>query len=323
MVRGAVAPPLINHASADPRFQTHPGLQRYGIESYIAVPLNRRDGSYFGTLCALDPLPAELTDDDFSILNLLAQLIAFELEADEQMRQRETDLRALEDLMAIAGHDLRQPLTTLLGRAQLLARRARSDGPASDLLPGIESLVTQTRRAVQLSEKLLDVARMHTGEFRLERKQLDLVALAQQSMEDAQVNAPSHTFQFDAPMSLRFLGDVTRLSQVFQNLLDNAAKYAPAECGAIHLSIKLEGEAPDERIAVCVSDAGIGVPDKELLHLFDRTYLAANAMVAGISGSGLGLYITRQIVVAHGGRIWAERSPEGGLSVYIQLPHTG
>lgn len=75
------------------------------------MPLNRRDGSYFGTLCALDPVPANLGEEDFAILNLLAQLIAFELEADEQQRAREADLRSLEDFITIAAHDLCQPLT--------------------------------------------------------------------------------------------------------------------------------------------------------------------------------------------------------------------
>ena len=75
---GAVAPLIISHASADARFTDHPGVRLYGIESYIAVPLNRRDGTYFGTLCALDPLPAELNEDSLQIFHLLANLIAFE-----------------------------------------------------------------------------------------------------------------------------------------------------------------------------------------------------------------------------------------------------
>ncbi|WP_405046635.1 GAF domain-containing protein [Pseudomonas sp.] len=93
MVGGAVAPLLINKASVDPRFSAHPGLALYGIESYIAVPLNRLDGTYFGTLCALDTEPAQLSEADFDILQLLAQLIAFELEADEQQRRRDIQQR--------------------------------------------------------------------------------------------------------------------------------------------------------------------------------------------------------------------------------------
>lgn len=128
MVKGAVVPLLINRASTDPRFSGHPGLQLHGIESSIAVPLNRRDGSYFGTLCALDPLPANLSADHFAVFHLLAQLIAFELEADEHQQRREAAVPALEDFVAIAAHDLRQPLSALAVQVQLLARRARAGG---------------------------------------------------------------------------------------------------------------------------------------------------------------------------------------------------
>lgn len=316
-----IAPLLVNHASNDPRFQNHPGLRRYGIESYIAVPLNRRDGSYFGTLCALDPVPANLGEEDFAILNLLAQLIAFELEADEQQRAREADLRSLEDFIAIAAHDLRQPLTALYGRAQLLARRARQGGSAESLIPGIETLVVQTRRSVQLSENLLDIARLETGEFQLKRERFNLVTLAQQAVDDAQMNAPAHTFIFEAPPQLTFYGDASRLGQVLRNLLDNAAKYTPADRGAVEFNLfekQVDGEPGVVQITVL--DAGIGVSEDELPHLFERRFRAANAAASSISGTGLGLYITRQIVEAHGGTIRAERGPIAGLAIQIVLP---
>lgn len=322
MISGAVAPLLINHASTDPRFQQHPGLHRYGIESYIAVPLHRRDGSYFGTLCALDPQPAFLSDDDFDVFHLLAQLIAFELEADDQHRRREADLRALEDVVAIAAHDLRQPLTALYGRAQLLARRARSGGSTVDLIPGIETLVVQTRRAVQLSDKLLDVARIETGNFHLDRETIDLVVLAQQALEDAQMNAPNHTFFFQAPAALPFQGDSSRLAQVLRNLLDNAAKYTPGDKGAIQLTIETEVDEHGASLAhLSVGDAGMGVAEADMGHLFGRHFRAANATTSGVGGSGLGLFITKQIVEAHGGRIWAEPNHPRGLIVHLMLPH--
>lgn len=316
MVGGAVAPLLITNASTDPRFSDHPGLHQYGIESYIAVPLNRRDGTYFGTLCALDPRPAELSEDDFAILNLLAQLIAFELEAEDQRQQREADVQALEDFIAIAAHDLRQPLAALYGRAQLLARRARPGGAAEDLIPGIETLVVQTRRAIQLTEKLLDVARVEMGDFALEREELDFAALAQQAVEDAQLNAPNHTFVFDAPLRLPFYGDANRLGQVLRNLLDNAVKYTPPENGVITCTVR----RVEDQIQLVVRDAGIGVTDQDLPRLFGRMYRASNAKSANIGGIGLGLFITAQIIAAHGGRIWAEHGAPHGLVVQIELP---
>jgi signal transduction histidine kinase len=119
LVEGAAAPLLINHASADPRFVDHPAPRLYGIESYIAVPLNRRDGTYFGTLCALDPLPATLTPESFQIFHLLASLIAYELEAEDAERSA------------------REAAERILSQAQELARLEERERIAMDLHDGV------------------------------------------------------------------------------------------------------------------------------------------------------------------------------------------
>ncbi len=320
-MRGAVAPLRINHASADPRFAEHPGLSLYGIESYIAVPLVRRDGSAFGTLCALDPLPTELTDDAFTIFHLLAQLIAFELEADERQRRREAEIHTLEDFVAIAAHDLRQPLTALHGRLQMLARAARRGLPAAEMTPKVDALLDQSARAIALTDTLLDVARFETGGLELDRQPLDLVALAMQAIEDVQTTAPDHAFRLDAPDTFALRADARRLSRVLHNLLENAAKYAPAEGGPIVVTIEPDALAdgtPAARLAV--HDSGDGIPAEALHRIFERQYRVPGAMTEAKRGSGLGLYIVRQIVEAHGGSVRAENAPDAGLQVVALLP---
>ena len=94
-VRGEQAPLLIPHAAQDPRFIDHPARHLYGVESYIAVPIRLHDGRFFGVLCALDAEPAQLTDEQFTIFHLLADLIAFELESSERHRQQAAALQAL------------------------------------------------------------------------------------------------------------------------------------------------------------------------------------------------------------------------------------
>ena len=312
----------INHASQDARFSTHPGLQLYGIESYLAVPLRRRDGSYFGTLCTLDPAPTDLAEDAAAIFTLLADLIAFELEADEQGRQQEAQIRALEDVIAIAGHDLRQPLTILLGRLQLLARAARrATLTPEELAARVEELTGQVRRAVGLSETLLDVVHLEVGQLALDRAPLDLVALARRTLDDVQIIGPQHDFRLDAPPTLPYVGDERRLGQVLRNLLENAVKYAPATSGPIVVTVAgptAATGAGTAQIAVC--DAGPGVPAASLPHLFERNYREAAAISRGVQGSGLGLYIAQQVIAAHGGRMWAEGAPGGGLAVRLTLP---
>jgi len=312
----------IAHASEEERYREHPGLALYGIESYLAVPLHRRDGSYFGTLCTLDPAPTSLDEDAAAIFTLLADLIAFELEADEQQRQQAAQIRALEDVIAIAGHDLRQPLTILLGRLQLLARAARRAPLApEDLGTRVDALTAQVRRAVSLSETLLDVARLEGGGLALDRAPLDLVALARRVIDDVQIIGPQHRFRLDAPPTLPYIGDERRLGQVLRNLLENAVKYAPAASGPIVVALDaLDHPDGTHDNQIAVRDAGPGVPATSLAHLFDRTYREAGAVARGIQGSGLGLYIARQVVAAHGGRMWAETAPAGGLAVHLVLP---
>lgn len=300
----------------------HPGLHVYGIESYIAVPLNRRDGSYFGTLCALDPQPADLSDADYEVFHLLAQLISYELEADEQQRQRAAEARALEDIIAISAHDLRQPLTILSGRAELLARRVRRGMPPEDAADGLDGIVAQARRATRLSAALLDVAQIEMGGLTLSMTEFDLVELARQAVDDMKTTAPAHTVLLDAPSTLVLAADERRLDQALRNLLDNAAKYAPASSGDVVLSVTLdEASGRPPSIHLCVRDHGPGVTGDDLERLFDRQYRTRDAVTEGIRGTGLGLYIVRQIADVHGGAVWAENAAGGGLRVCLTLPY--
>jgi signal transduction histidine kinase len=318
VVKGAVAPLVIRQASADPRFRDHAALHVHGIESYIAVPLRRVDGSHFGTLCALDPLPADLHDADLEVFTLLAELVAYVMEEEDRRRQREAEMRALEDFTAIAAHDLRQPLTLLYGRAQMLARQARAGAAPETLAGGVESLLGQTRRAVLLSELLLDTARIEMDALVLEKGPSDLVALAREALEDTAGAAPQHDLRYIGPDAAPLVADGRRLAQVLRNLLDNAVKYSPERRGPIELSIA----APEDGgpLTLTVADSGIGVAEEARGQLFTRHYRAPEALGRNISGSGLGLFIARRIVEAHGGRIWAGASATGGLAVHLELP---
>ncbi len=290
----------------------------HGLESYIAVPLYRRDGSLFGTLCALDTVPAQVSDDDFDVFHSLAQLISFELEAEEQNRKRMAEVRALEDIIAIAAHDLRQPLAALSGRAELLMRRAQRGATVESMLDGLKVMIEQAQRASRLSEALLDVAQIEVGGLTLVRSHFDLIALAGWAVEDTHSAAPAHTLVLEGPAYLEVYGDERRLSQVLRNLLDNAAKYAPPTSGPIILSIVPEASAGV--VHVTVRDHGPGVAQGDLDQLFERNYRTAEASSRGVRGTGLGLYVVRQIITLHGGTAWAECADGGGLKVRFDLP---
>ncbi len=285
------------------------------------MPLNRRDGSYFGTLCALDPLPADLDPDDFEIFNLLAQLISFEMEAEEHDLNVESERRALKDFIAIAAHDLRQPLTVLQGRVQLLSRRAHREVGGTKLQADIDAVVEQTQRTIQLSDLLLDVARIEAGDIEIDKAKFDLIALGKRIIKDARATSPNHTILFTAPDTLSLHADERRLGRVLSNLLDNATKYAPPNSGPIVLKLQMPSSEEGAGTALLtISDSGPGVSDEDLDKIFNRRYRSGGTEAQNVNGSGLGLYIARQIVNAHGGSLWAERSTGGGLTVHLKLP---
>lgn len=312
---------MIEHASVDPRVEGHPAPLLYGVESYIAVPLRRRDGSYFGTLCTLDPAVVEIDEDILSTFELLSRLLAFELEADEQQTQRESHIRTLEDIIAIAGHDIRQPLTAILGGLQFLSRRARRGASLDELADQADQLTAQVRRAVRLSDTLLDVARAETGNMAIMRSNLDLVAVVQGTIDEMRMST-DHEFVLDGPQALPFQGDERLLGRMLRNLLENVVKYVPAESGPVVVTLAEEPrDGSPGVVLLSVRDAGPGVPPDQLAHLFDRSYRAPGS--DSVPGTGLGLYIVRQIVEAHGGRVWAETAPGGGLDIRMVLPQAG
>lgn len=285
------------------------------------MPLIRRDGSYFGTLCTLDPSPRNLTDDNLEVFHLLSQLIAFELEADERHHQQEAELRALEDFTAIAAHDLRQPLATLQLRAQRLVRRARANSSSEELAGMGEALITDIRRTIDLSNMLLDVAHIDSGSLTIEKTRFDLADLVQRIVNDAKSAQPVRPIVVTSPADLSIHGDEHRLGQVLRNLIDNAAKYSPDPSTPIEIALTSDVTADEGMgVLVTVRDYGVGVNDKELPRLFNRRYRASTAREHSISGSGMGLYIARQIVEAHGGSIWAEHAPDRGLVINLSLP---
>lgn len=318
MVGGAVAPLIINQASQNPQFANHPGVRLYGIESYIAVPLIRRDGRYFGTLCSLDPQPANLNENSLVIFKLLSQLIAFELEAEDEKQAREAEISALNDVIAIAAHDLRQPLAALQLRTYLAARWGRRDGVSRELENMLDSLATDVRRATALTDILLDVGRIEAGGFKLDLSQVDLVQIILKAVEDLENAVIWAKFELELPPSLKIQGDETRLGQVIRNLLDNAVKYSPGSTKPVEVRLR---NLPGESISLEVRDYGMGVAANDLSRLFERQFRTQAAKASNIQGSGFGLYISQKIVEAHRGQIWADLPSSGGLRFNITLPN--
>lgn len=215
---------------------------------------------------------------------------------------------AQQDFVAMASHDLASPLTVLRARAQLLQRRQAYDETS------VAAILEQTSRMGRLIGDLRDLAQAEGGGLAIQRAPVDLVRLGHEAVERARTLTTAHRVALTAPdVAVLVAGDEDRLAQVLDNLLGNAVKYSP-EGGAIRVSVA----ANEETATLRVADEGPGILADALPKLFDRFFRGSRA--AGDPGLGLGLYITRMVVEAHGGRVWAESQPGEGSVFTVELP---
>lgn len=222
--------------------------------------------------------------------------------------------RMKDDFLAVAAHELKTPITALKGYAQLALKRL---GDRPEIAPARRFLLTiddQADRIASLVQKLLDVSRIHGGKLELHWSRFDLRELVAVIAERVRLLAPRHQIDVTAPVALLVEADMQRIEQVLFNLLDNAIKYSP---GGEAIAVELVED--DTNAIVTVTDRGLGIPADKLPYIFDRWYQAHWDTHGDYGGMGLGLYISKEIVEQHGGRIWAV-SDEHGSRIGFTIP---
>ena len=236
--------------------------------------------------------------------------------------EAEASLRARDETLATISHDLRTPLTSIRGLAQLLQRRlARGVAmSAEELTERLGRIEDQTALMARMIDDLLDVARLEAGRpLELHREACDLVALVQRSAADVQRSTDRHRLEVIAEAG-PIVGslDAARLERVVLNLLTNAVKYSP-DGGEIEVRLRPEHRPDGNWASMMVRDGGIGIPSEDLPRIFERFYRASN-VVDQLRGNGLGLASCRQIVEQHGGEIGVTSGPGAGTTFTVWLP---
>jgi PAS domain S-box-containing protein len=228
-----------------------------------------------------------------------------------------THFRTAEEIkstfISIVSHELRTPVALIKGYASTLRRDdAKWDrGIVSDSLAVIEE---EADRLGSMIDDLLDASRLQAGGLNLNRADISLPALAERLVERFRTQSKDHTIATDFPEDFPvLLGDEKRLEQVISNLISNAIKYT--RDGEIHI----QGQVRPKQVVLCVRDEGPGIDARDLPHIFDRFYRSTEA-VKQTKGAGLGLYLARAIIEAHGGRIWADPKPDSGARICFSLP---
>jgi PAS domain S-box-containing protein len=226
-----------------------------------------------------------------------------------------TDVHALqeqrEDLIRAISHDLRTPLTVILAQAQMLARKP--DDPAT-VLRRAEALRTSAQRMAAMIGDLVDLVRLEAGQVRVEPRAVALAPFAAELRERLRGAVAVERLRLEVPPTLPpALADPPRLERILVNLITNALKYSPPEAEAT-----LSADAREGALRITVADRGPGIAADELPRIFERFY--RSPATAQVEGLGLGLYITRLLVEAHGGAITVESAPGVGSRFHVTLP---
>lgn len=266
-----------------------------------------------GTLCAFDTEPADLDVDNFELFNLFAKLITHELEIEEQNVIRETALKKAIDsneararFMSILGHDLRGPLNTIVMAANI-QKMGKLDKEKS--IEFSKKILRAANRMQHLIDDLLDTTRTVQGDkISIDKKPTDLREICEHIIEEFQISKPESKIEFYGEENCHGDWDERRLGQVLSNLLSNAIHY-----GDPNQPIKVNLIEECDKVLLQVNNRGRLVPSEIVENLF-RPFWRGARKRAHSSGLGLGLYIVKQIVEAHGGTISVESNREYGTT---------
>lgn len=219
------------------------------------------------------------------------------------------------DLLATVSHELRTPLATIKGYSTMMVDyfSRLNQNEKRDYLKSIDH---STDRLAMLVDNLLDTSRMEAGLLKLEKRSTSLVKLIKTITTEAKLRANHHEILTRVDKQLPGMNiDAKRIRQVLDNLINNAIKYSPPDT-----KVTITAKKCGNEVILSVSDHGSGIPPEELKNVFDRMYRIEQRLYSGVDGLGLGLYICRRLVEAHGGRIWVESTVGKGSTVFFSLP---
>jgi len=304
-IRQSRQPVIINNAAEDENWRQHATPAMYGFQSYISMPIILADGSFFGTLCAIDPRPAQLkTPETIGMFRLFAELIAKHLDADRKLAATQTalleeraDSELREQFIAVLAHDLRTPMRSINTLMELLMKTSLEERA----MPLARLVRESASRMVALIDNMLDLARGRLGGgLTLSRDTSEpLEPVLREVLAELSVSYPDRIVETTIAMTEPLRCDRSRIAQLFSNLLGNALNY-----GCRDHPVRVRAESLEGVFELSVANAGEAIPPAAMARLFQPFY--RSAVLQNREGLGLGLYIAHEIAAAHGGTLGVE-----------------
>ena len=312
---------IFGNVTEHPVYSTHHTPQTYGLKSYVSIPIIRTNGDFFGTLCAIDEVPAHFDEEAVcKTLSLFAQLIAVQLDVMADLETKTIELADAaetgiirEQFIAVLGHDLRSPLSAIRMSADLLEAKLPA-GREQKLATAIRQ---SSQRMNNLIEDVLDFSRGKLGGgIPVKRTLVDnLGDIFIAVINEIMTSHPNVTILQDVILSPGIFCDAGRMGQLLANLLSNAVKH-----GTCDHPIEVIASMQDKHIVLSVMNHGPEIPDVLLPLLFQPFKRSAGG--ARGEGLGLGLYIASQIVTGHNGTLTVTSTPEAGTRFVARFPGT-
>jgi signal transduction histidine kinase len=284
--------------------------------------LRRADGGIVPVELIITPLPLDGVPAVSVIVTDLTQQKQHEElhRTQEALRESEAMLREADrrkdEFLATLAHELRNPLAPVRNAVEVLRLRTPSD---PDVQWAYDVIDRQVQRMARLVDELMDLSRITRNQVVLHREPVDLITVIEAAIETSQplITQHAHRLAVRLPQrAVRIHGDLTRLAQVFANILNNAAKYTD-QGGRIEIGAVIDG--PD--VAVTVSDNGVGIPQESLPRVFDMFTQVDRTLSRSQTGLGVGLSLVKRLVEMHGGRVTASSEGNGkGSAFTVHLP---
>jgi PAS domain S-box-containing protein len=228
--------------------------------------------------------------------------------------EKKLDETRKNDFIGMVSHELKTPLTSLTGLLQLASIKLKDSGDS--FLPGaMEKANLQVKRMSSMINGFLNVSRLEAGKITIDRHEFNLEELIEEVIKETEFTVSTHTLRFEPCEPVTINADYYKISSVITNLISNAIKYSPK--GKV---IEIQCRPIGDTVQVSVKDEGMGIKPQDREKLFERYYRVENNHTQHISGFGIGLYLSSEIIHRHGGRIWIESEPGIGSTFFFSLP---
>lgn len=249
----------------------------------------------------------KITQDEFGNHSIFSGVVM-------DVTEQKQDEQRKNDFIGMVSHELKTPLTSLSGYAQILHARARKNED-NFAVNALTKVTDQVRKMTAMINGFLNISRLESGKIHLNKYNFSLDELVQENIEEAALLTITHQIIFNSCQSVTIFADRDKIGSVISNMISNAVKYSP-EGKQVEVDCKVIGSSA----IISVKDQGMGISAEDIPKLFNRFYRVKSNQTQLISGFGIGLYLSAEIILHHNGRIWVESEPGEGSTFFFSLP---